>query len=171
MESSGGSTIASDGMLIANMRVFGFSGGTLLDHSWLTRRLVDAFGNGASATLIGGACGPVGSISAPQPPALGNGTFRIELVGAPLDATVAILNIAAPQATLDCGTCRWVPFATTYLLPVNSGNASQALPVPLAANLAGITAWAQWTVIAPSTSGCAAVPGVGTSQILELDVE
>jgi hypothetical protein len=170
MESSGGSSSASDGMLIANMSVFGLSGGIPFGHSWLTRRLVDAFGNGADTTLLGGACGPVGNIAAPQPPALGNGTFRIDLVGAPLDASVAILNIAAPQATLDCGACRWVPFATTYLLPVASGAASQALPVPLKASLAGVTAWAQWTVVAPSTAACAAVPGIGTSQILELEL-
>jgi hypothetical protein len=171
MESSGGSSSASDGMLIVNMSVFGLSAGIPFGHSWLTGRLVDAFGNGADRTLLGGACGPVGTIAAPQPPALGNGTFRIELVGAPLDATVAILNIAAPQATLDCGACRWVPFATTYLLPIAGGGAGQALPVPLNASLSGVTAWAQWTVVAPSTAACAAVPGIGTSQILELTLD
>jgi hypothetical protein len=170
LEASGGSLLASGGLLVARYNSFALVQGIPTQHNWLRGRPLDAFGNGADTTLLGGACGPVGNIAAPQPPALGNGTFRIELVGAPLDATVAILNIAAPQATLDCGTCQWVPFATTYLVPVSSGSASQALPVPLAANLAGITAWAQWTVVAPSTAGCAAVPGVGTSQILELSV-
>jgi hypothetical protein len=33
-----------------------------------------------------------------------------------------------------------------------------------------VTAWAQWTVVAPSTAACAAVPGIGTSQILELEL-
>lgn len=169
LEASGGNVDASGGILVARIHDEGFQAmGFFFEHNWLVARMVDTFGTGAGTLLLDGACGPVGNIVAPQPPALGNGTFRILLAGAPPDATVAILNIAAPQATLDCGTCRWVPLATTYILPVAGGVASRSLPVPLNASLAGVTAWAQWTVVAPSTAGCVAVPGFGTSQILEL---
>jgi hypothetical protein len=131
-------------------------------------RRFDAFSPLATSVDQGGGCGGVGTIVAPQPPALGNGTFRLELAGAPPSAVLAILNIAAPQATLDCGACRWLPFGTTYTLNVVGGSASKALAVPAQASLAGAVADVQWTVVAPGVAPCAAAPDIGVSNILRL---
>jgi hypothetical protein len=163
MRTSGGNTSTSRALLFWSE----FTSFSALSQSEIESHPFDAFSPLATAVSLGGGCGSVGTIAAPQPPAIGNGTFALQLQF-PGSGVLGILNIAAPQATLSCGACQFVPFATTFYVPLNPFGVEQKLPVPANATLAGAKAWAQWIVYAPGVAPCGPFPDFGASDILEL---
>jgi hypothetical protein len=145
-----------------------FFTGSLLDQR-VFGAVFSAFEDDATSVSLGGACGAVGSISTPQPPAIGNATFEVRLAPAP-GAVYAILNIAPPQTLLSCGACSFAAPATMYFVPLAGSSVSVALPIPASASLAGAKALAQWYVLAPGAAPCAFVPDFGATNVLELTV-
>jgi len=168
MQASGGNDQDALGVFVWTRQLITSSSGFVADEH-TEARLLTAFDSQATAVNIGGGCGNVGTIVAPQPPAIGNGTFAIQLQS-PGPGLIGILNIAAPQPLLSCGACDFVPPATTYIVPLNPLGVEQKLPVPAVAALAGAQAYVQWLVFAPGVAPCGPFPDFGASDILVLTV-
>lgn len=136
-------------------------------------RFLDAVSPLAQSQDLAGGCGSAGTHLVNSPPALGNGAFRAQLHSPALGSLFAIYNIAPPSVPLACGPCQWVPFSTTFLVPI-VGDASLvefALPIPCTPAFAGAVLDTQWTVYRPGAQPCAALMDFEVSSILRLVVQ
>jgi hypothetical protein len=107
-------------------------------------------------TDLGGGCGPGGyfDVFPAGVASIGNGYFVPGTNGITPTATVAVLNIAAPQAAFPCGTCQFLPYEITFVAPVVGGSSSVILPIPCKASLVGQTVHMQYTVLTPAQGPC-----------------
>lgn len=132
-------------------------------------RFLTAFSPLAAAIDFGGACGlGGGGYQVSSPPAVGNGSFRARLLFPGTGTSVAVFNLAFSGVPVPCGTCQWVPFEFTTVLPGNPNLVELALPIPCNPALIGIEVLSQWTVIKPSANECPSFPGFAVSNILSL---
>jgi hypothetical protein len=146
-------------------------GGSLGAESPLYGRIVDAFSPSASTTDLGGGCGGGGTSVANSRPAIGNGTFAVQLQNPGTDAVLALFNWNAAQPLLGCGACQWLPFGGTSLFVVGGSTVTAPLPLPCDASLAGVQIDTQWTVLKPGVVPCALVPDFTLSNVLRLRLQ
>ena len=134
-------------------------------------QLVDAVGPDGTAQEVGPACGGGGTCTAIGPPNAGNTDFAIGLQGADPLATSALLNLAPPGPTFDCGTCAISIPLILFGRPVAGGAASQPLPIPCDATLIGMTVEAQWIAVIPTLlSPCPLIGNASSSSRLALTI-
>ena len=164
LEAAYGDPTSAKGLVVKGIAFSGFDG-LLLQPVAIDSPL-------ASAVNQGGGCSATGPISAPTPPHLGNPNFRLRYDGAPGTALFAWLNLAVPQEGFQCGPCRWLPFATTFALPVSpAGSALVELPLPCVPALAGVQVDSQFTLLQPTASDCGLLPGFAVTDILRLTLQ
>ncbi len=172
MQAPSGDPTASRGVVVWTESRYSplFPGVTLSAESPLYGRVVDAFSTSATTTNLGGGCGGGGTLSTVGPPAVGNGTFRIDLAGAGASSLLAALNLTAPTTPLSCGVCQWYEFGATTVVTTVNGSASVPLPIPCSASLAGSELTAQWTVWQPGSAPCALAPDFAVSNARQLNL-
>jgi hypothetical protein len=107
-------------------------------------------------TDLGGGCGPGGFFDVNQGgvASIGNGYFVPGVSGASPTAVAGVLNIAAPQPPLPCGSCQFLPFDITFVAPAVGGSCSVILPIPCKASLVGQTVHMQYTLLTPGQGVC-----------------
>jgi hypothetical protein len=172
MQAPSGDPAASRGVVVwTESRYTPFILGSLGAESPLYGRRVDAFATNATTSNLGGGCGGGGSLTTVGPPAVGNGTFRLELSGAGPSSLLAVLNLVSPSTPVACGACQWLPFAATVVVAAVGGAASVPVPIPCSASLAGSTIDAQWTVWQPGSAPCALAPDFALSNIRRLNLQ
>ena len=114
---------------------------------------------------LGGGCGAAGIFSLLQSGvfSIGNGYVTPNISGADPTAPVSILNIAAPQAPLPCGSCLFLPFENTIISPMSAGASGNILQIPCKASLVGKTVHMQYTVLTFGTSPCSSAADLSFS--------
>jgi hypothetical protein len=166
LDASGGDPSASRGVLLYSRAFETF---IVASSDVIRGRFLSAFSPLASAIDFGGACGlGGGAYQVSSPPAVGNGSFRARLLFPGTGTSVAVFNLAFSGVPIPCGTCQWVPFEFTTVLPGNPNLVELALPIPCNPALIGIEVLSQWTVIKPSANDCPSFPGFAVSNILSL---
>ena len=170
MQAAGGTATASAGLVVwSQQRYFCLFDCGALDAPLFGRRL-DAFSPSATTTNLGGGCGGGGTAVANSRPAIGNGTFAVQLQNPGSDAVLALFNWNAAQPRLACGACQWLPFGATSLFVVGGSSVTASLPLPCDASLAGVQIDTQWTVVKPGAAPCALVPDFTLSNVLRLNL-
>jgi hypothetical protein len=166
MDASGGDPGAPRGALLYSRGVTPLFFATSAS---IRGRFLTAFSPLAAAIDFGGACGlGGGGYQVNSPPAVGNGNFTARLLFPGAGTSLAVFNLAFSGVPIPCGTCQWVPFETTTVLPGNPNLVELALPIPCNPALIGIEVLSQWTVVKPSANACPSFPGIAVSNILSL---
>ncbi len=146
---------ASDELLIA------WSNGTIRGCRF------EARGSGAVAN-VGGGCAPAGGggggtvPSYSGMPVLGETTFALTL-SAPTAPVLAVI-VGLSNISLPCGACTLVP----NLDIVMTGAGPHPLPLPCDLSYLGVTFWAQWLLLAPSS--CPILPDFVLSNALQFTI-
>jgi hypothetical protein len=131
---------------------------------------LEAFGASGSAVNLGGGCGSGGSISTSGSIAAGNPNFAVQLTGADPLATLGLLVLSPPGATLGCGPCTVILPGTQFPVTVSGGAASVTLPIPCDAVILGAQLDAQWAVLPTASVACPLFGNVGASPRLRMTI-
>lgn len=132
---------------------------------------VAAMGAGGVVQDLGLGCGPAGLAVANGPCALGNGSFRCELYGAPPLAVPFLLVGFGGAARQSCGVCTALNAVSSTFAANTAGMVSAPLPLPGAANLLGFTFEFQFALFQVQYVGCPWLPGLAASNIVRATVD
>jgi hypothetical protein len=124
-------------------------------------RRAEAIGAGGGIVDLGGGCGGGGVAGVNGPVAVGNSGFAFTLAGAAGPSSL-VLSFN-PPVNIVCGPCTLIPnFDFVF------GGPPVPIPIPCDAIYLGVTADAQWLVIAPSA--CPSVPFASLSNAIRVTV-
>jgi len=121
----------------------------------------------AQSVVVGAACGNAGTIGNTGSFRLGSSNWALTLQGSQ-PGSLAFASLGFPGNEFACGACTFLDVFTWTGVPMVSGNATWAWPVPNDPAFAGLVVGAQWLLLNSTISPCAAVPGLFASARMHL---
>jgi hypothetical protein len=121
----------------------------------------------AQSVVVGSACGNAGTIGNTGSFRLGSSNWALTLQGSQ-PGSLAFASLGFPGNEFACGACTFLDVFTWTGVPMVSGNATWAWPVPNDPAFAGLVVGAQWLLLNSTISPCAAVPGLFASARMHL---